>query len=278
MSKPNRTTTAAAKAKPSATPRRRPAAKVAMQAAPVQPVCVAPSIETPREAAGPAVDRLGVSPRRMRLTVGGRVYRVTLGPLPGMLGLVNHPQQTITLSSDHGREHLAGTLALQHAQAVALVYPPPVNVMGEAFARWVAALSLDFGRQFSEQGGERALWRMLGTATGDRGALAFNVAGVVYPVRIICHKLQADDGRDVVGLTTYRQCIDLHVSLPAFQRARVLRHELWHAWVMELHVPETEEQIADLHAKVSEHYDADLQAQGGLAALEALEPDDVMGV
>jgi hypothetical protein len=49
-----------------------------------------------------------------------------------------------------------------------------------------------------------------------------------------------------------------------------LRHELYHAWEFEAGAPHDAEERANFHSTVSEAFDHEFNAQGGLAALLAL--------
>jgi len=104
--------------------------------------------------------------------------------------------------------------------------------------------------------------------------MVLNVASVRYPIRITCNELVASDGRSVIGLAVFRDGLYIHACVPPRLRRRVLDHEAWHLWVMELHEPTDEEQVADLHAKVAEQTAIDMRAQGGNKALMALPPFD----
>lgn len=104
--------------------------------------------------------------------------------------------------------------------------------------------------------------------------MRFNVGPYAYHVEITSDELEGDDGSRLLGLCEFLgRRIWISSRVPRGERLDVVLHELRHAWANHVPAPRTEEEEANLWALATASTLRDLEAQGGTAALEALEPD-----
>ena len=115
-------------------------------------------------------------------------------------------------------------------------------------------------------------------ATEGPAELGFHVGPYTYRVTISSEELADEHGTRAVGLTEPGpRRVRIAASIPRDDRLQVLLHELYHCWLHHVPAPRTEEEAAELHATVTLAALKDLDAQGGMAALEALEAEDDPG-
>lgn len=104
------------------------------------------------------------------------------------------------------------------------------------------------------------------------------VAGVHrYSVRVSKHPIYNEAGERLAGLAIEsRRIILISGSIRPEQREEILAHEVLHAWEFHVPVPTTDEERCQLFATASQQLREDLERQGGVAALAAIEPQEIV--
>jgi hypothetical protein len=102
--------------------------------------------------------------------------------------------------------------------------------------------------------------------------MQFRIGPYPYRVRITEGPIKTEEGRPLTGHAD-REKQELLIAgnvLPT-HRYMVLMHEITHAWLFHVPKPRTDEEVCELNALIASTANAELEDQGGRAALEAMK-------